>query len=99
MVQINWTLQSKEDLKKIADYIAKDSEKYAKLQVFRIINKTQILKEHMYIGRIVQEINNNVIRELIEGRYRIIYKIVSKSQIDILTIYHTSRDLRKLKIT
>lgn len=93
MVQINWTLQSKTDLKQIADYISLNSKRYAKLQVLKIKNKTNILKTHILIGKIVREIEDEKIRELIEGRYRIIYKIISKSQIDILTIHHTARDL------
>ncbi len=98
MVRINWTLQSKSDLKQIADYISLNSKRYAKLQVLRIKNKTHILRTHILIGKVVREIENENIRELIEGRYRIIYKIISKSQIDILTIHHTARDLTKRKI-
>ena len=86
MVQINWTYQAKEDLKNIADYISYDSKYYAKLQVIKLRNRTKILKEQVYIGRIVPEINHKNIRELIEGNYRIVYKIVSKRQVDILTI-------------
>ncbi len=93
MVRINWTLQAKCDLKNIADYISNDSVRYAKLQVVKIRTKTTILKSHDKIGKIVPEIDKQNIRELIEGNYRIIYKIVSENQIDILTIHHASRDL------
>ena len=55
MVQINWTTQAKEDLKSIADYIAIDSVKYAKLQIIRLKSRTQILKSHLGAGRIVPE--------------------------------------------
>lgn len=96
MVRINWTFQSQSDLKQIADYISKNSKKYAKLHILRIKNRIQILKSHKLIGKVVCEIGNENIRELIEGRYRIIYKIVSNSQVDILTIYHSSRDLSKI---
>jgi addiction module RelE/StbE family toxin len=93
MVRINWTLQAKSDLKSIAVYISNDSKRYAKLQVVKIRTKTNILKSHVKIGKIVSEIDNQNIRELIEGNYRIIYKIVSEKQIDILTIHHSARDL------
>jgi len=48
----------------------------------------------------VTEISRENIRELIEGNYRIIYKIVAEDQIDILTIHHPARDLtgRKRRI-
>ena len=98
MVRINWTFQAKADLKDIAEYISRNSKKYAKLQVIKIRNHTQILKFHIYIGKIVREIEENNIRELIEGNYRIIYKVVSKTQIDILIIHHSARDLTSRKI-
>jgi len=98
MVRINWTFQSKLDLKQIADYISQDSKKYAKFQILKIKSRTHILKTNMLIGKVVREIENEDIRELIEGRYRIIYKVISKFRIDILTIHHTSRDMTKRKI-
>jgi len=93
MVQINWTYQARDDLKLIADYIANDSKRYARLQVERIKTRTRILKTQPETGKIVPEINKIDIRELVLGNYRIIYKIVSQKQIDILTIYHSARDL------
>ncbi len=98
MVRINWTLRARDDLKNIADYISKDSVVYAKRQVVKIRKRTTILKTQSRIGKIVPEIENPDIRELIEGNYRIIYKIVSKDRIDILTIHHCARDLTKRKI-
>ena len=98
MVRINWTIQAKEDLKSISKFISRDSIRYAKLQVLRIKQRPRILKSQIYLGKIVPEIEKQNIRELIEGRYRIIYKIVSLNQIDILTVHHSARDLTKRKI-
>jgi toxin ParE1/3/4 len=98
MVRINWTFQAKDDLKDIAEYISKDSKRYAKLQITRLKTRTRILKTQTRSGKIVSEINRENIRELIEGSYRIIYKIVEDNQIDILTIHHSARDLTRRKI-
>lgn len=98
MVRINWTFQAKDDLKAIAEYISKDSKRYAKLQVVRLKNRTKILKTQVRSGKIVPEISRENIRELIEGSYRIIYKIVEDNKIDILTIHHSARDLTRRKI-
>lgn len=98
MVQINWTLQAKCDLKAIAEFISKDSQQYGKRQVIQLKNRTRILKTQIHSGKIVNEICQENIRELIEGSYRIIYKIVDDKQIDILTIHHSSRDLGRRKI-
>lgn len=98
MVRLNWTFQAKDDLKAIAEYISRDSKRYAKLQVIRLKNRTRILKTNVCSGKIVPEINQENIRELIEGNYRIIYKIVQDSRLDILTIHHSARDLTRRKV-
>jgi toxin ParE1/3/4 len=98
MVQINWTLQAKDDLKSIAEFIARDSVRYAKLQVVKIKSRTAVLKSHPQAGKVVMEMSDKRIRELIEGNYRIIYKIISKNCVDILTVHHSARDLTKREI-
>lgn len=98
MVQINWTFQAKNDLQDIAGYISKDSKRYARLQIIRITTRTKILKSQIYSGKIVEEIGQQDIRELIEGNYRIIYKIINPGRADILTIHHSARDLHRRKI-
>lgn len=93
MVRINWTLQAVLDLKDILDYISRDSKAFAKIQVIKIRNRTKILSLQPYSGKIVPETGNNNLRELIQGNYRIIYKISENDLIDILTIHHSARDL------
>ena len=91
MVRLNWTNQAVEDLNDIAEYIAKDSIKYSKIQILRIRERARLLKNNPLLGRVVPEINQNNIRELIFKNYRIIYKIVDELRVDILFIYHSSR--------
>jgi addiction module RelE/StbE family toxin len=95
MVQIVWLKDAKVDLKEIYDYISLDSKRYARLQVERIRNSTKILKTEPEIGKIVNEINQSEIREIIEGNYRIIYRINSLKIIHILMVHHSARDLRR----
>jgi plasmid stabilization system protein ParE len=68
MVQINWTNQAIQDLKDIGEYIAKDSEHCAKLQVVKIKARVQILKSHPQIGFPVAEYNNKHVRQLLQGK-------------------------------
>lgn len=96
MAQIDWSKLAKEDLQEIYDYISNDSERYALRMVDRIVERTETLREHPISGRIVPEFENENLRELIEGNYRIIYYIVSKEQISIVRVYHGAR-LLKLK--
>ena len=92
MVQLNWTLLARNDLKAIFEYISKDSKKYAKLEILKIKSRTQVLKEQPLIGKEVIESGNIDVHELVEENYRIIYKMVDNDRIDILTIHHCSRN-------
>lgn len=94
MVKLIWTDQAIDDLGDIGDYIAENSERYAKLTIQKIYDRTDILKSFPQAGRIVPEKNEENVRELIEGSYRIIYEIVSENLIYILTVYHSARDLK-----
>jgi plasmid stabilization system protein ParE len=78
-----WSLPAKKDLEQIFDYIAQDSKYYAKNVANKIIEKTE--------GRVVPEIDDPNIRELIVYSYRLIYEI-SPERIEILAIIHGRRD-------
>ena len=98
MVEVRWTVQSLEDIENIAKYISKDSIRYAEVQVEDFFDSVILLEKFPKAGRIVPEVNDKDLRELIVGFYRIIYGILSENRIDILTVYHTSRKLGKEKI-
>lgn len=95
MVQIKWTNLAVFDLKEIYEYIARDSKKYAQLQVMKIKARTNILKKNPLDGKVNPELSNPDFRELVEGSYRIIYKVVSPERVDILTVHHSARDLTR----
>ena len=86
MVKIIWTNCALNDLEDIAEYIARDSEKYAKVTIEGILQETKLLEKQPLIGRIVPEINNEKIREVIKGNFRIIYEY-DKPKVNILTIH------------
>jgi plasmid stabilization system protein ParE len=77
MVEIIWTNTAIVDLNNIGEYIAKDSPRFASLTVEKLFKKSVVLAKHPNLGRMVPEKNNESIRELIEGSYRIIYQIIS----------------------
>ncbi len=94
MVKIIWAKRSLIDIEDIAEYISKDSIKYAKITIEGIIKEAARLEENPLIGRIVPEINDEKFRELIKGNYRIIYQH-DEQKVNILTVHHSARDLRK----
>ncbi len=95
MVRIKWLTSSKQDLKEIYEYISLDSKQYAKLQIDRIFSKTQLIKKQIYIGKEVEEFQDSSIKEIVEGNYRIIYRIINPNEIHILMVHHGARDLKR----
>ncbi len=98
MVQVKWTIQAKSDLRSIFDYISIDSAKYAQRQIQGIIRSTTSIRDNSKIGRIVPELKNPKVREVIVSKYRIIYHLKNEHRIDILTVHHSSKDFPDLLI-
>ena len=98
MVSIVWTELSVLDLKEIFDFIATDSNRYAAITIDKIFHRVQSIAASPYIGRVVPEIDEKTIREVIVGSYRIIYKIKNDHQVDILRVYHSARLLARGKL-
>ena len=83
-----WSILAKEDLKQIYKFIKNDSKYYAIKVSQEFIEKSKGLIEFSKMGRIVPEIDNPDIRELIVYSYRLIYQI-SPDRIEILAIIHS----------
>ncbi|WP_066833652.1 type II toxin-antitoxin system RelE/ParE family toxin [Rufibacter ruber] len=97
MVTVAWTDQSIADINTIAEYIAANSPKFASVTVNKFFSRVRALEKQPRMGRVVPELNNEAVRELIEGNYRIIYQLVSEQQVEILTVHHSARQLYNLK--
>lgn len=66
---VKWTKPAKNDLKQIQDYIARDSKFYAQKVSQDIIDKSEKLRIFPEIGRVVPEIGDPNVRELIEHKF------------------------------
>ncbi|OFX46393.1 MAG: hypothetical protein A2046_13790 [Bacteroidetes bacterium GWA2_30_7] len=91
MVKVVWTDSAIQDLNDIGEYIAKDSEKYAQITIDKLFGSTDILETHPFAGKIIKEFENESIRELIRGNYRVVYQIINEKRIDILTVHNCAR--------
>ena len=83
-----------DQVRDIAAYIALDKPSVAVQWAEEIFNSVKRLSDFPESGRVVPEIQINEIREIVQGNYRVIYKVKSK-EVLILTVksYH-----QKLKI-
>jgi len=95
-MQILWTHNGLQDIKKVKNYIQNEASSQVAVKfVEELIKKTEILKEFPQSGRIVPEFGLPFIRELIEKRYRIVYR-VSQGKVEILTIFQGKKLLPKI---
>jgi len=90
MAEIEWSSKAENDLNEIIDYIAQDSLEYALSFYEQVREKVENLIQFPRMGRIVPELDEPNIRELILRNYRIIYRILEK-EIQIVRLFHGSR--------
>jgi len=88
--RIYWTLQAKQDLLEIREYISRDAPLTAKAFVRRLRNSLDRLKTFSQSGQVVPELGDPNVREVLRGSYRVIYRI-GASRVDILTVFHSAR--------
>ncbi len=93
MTQLIWTRKAIEDIQSIRQFIAQDSPHYAQLVTQRLIAAVERLPALPQSGRIVPEINDSTVREVIQGSYRIVYRLI-REEIHIVTVHHAARLLR-----
>ncbi len=86
-MRVLWSPLAIDRVAEIAEYIAADNHGAAENWVNMVFEKVEELKKFPEIGRIVPEINNKSIRELIYGNYRIIYRTEEK-RLSVLTVRH-----------
>lgn len=93
--KVVWAEEAVNDLESLAAYISRDSAAYAASFIQEIIDAGKTLSEFSARGRVVPELNDLSIRELLVRDYRIIYH-KEKRRVVILALVHGSRDLSRL---
>jgi len=92
-MKVIWTREALEKLTDIEEFISRDSPFRAENFINYLIEQSELLSKNPQIGRMVQEILNPDIRELIVKKYRIVYRI-KKAKIEILTVFEGHRLLK-----
>jgi toxin ParE1/3/4 len=94
MAVLIWAPQAADDVDAICEFIARDSEVYARDFAERVNGAVELLRDFPLAGRQVPEFTDPALRELLHGRYRIIYEVV-RDAVHILAIHHGARLLRE----
>lgn len=92
---IDWSPQALEDLELIAEYIARDSDFYARAVVQALVESGRSLDSLPNRGRIVPEFGDPCIRERLIYSYRLIYRIEAE-RILIVAVIHGQRLLTNM---
>lgn len=92
-MKVLWTDSAVSQLQAIHDYLAQTSPDYALRIVDRLTRRSIQIAAFPNSGRMVPECGRKEIREVIEGRYRIIY-LIDVTQVQVLAVIHDARDLR-----
>ncbi|MBI2604557.1 MAG: type II toxin-antitoxin system RelE/ParE family toxin [Deltaproteobacteria bacterium] len=93
-MKVVWTPLAIERLQEIDAYISENAPTAAANFIELLFSRADSLAEFPYSGRIVPEFNREDYRELIEGNYRIIYRI-KVNVIEIETVFEARRLLPK----
>jgi len=93
VTRIVWAPQAIEDVEAIRTYVARDSPHYADLVVERIVAAVALLESSPRSGRVVPEVGDESLREVIHGNYRIVYRL-RHDIIEIATVFHGARLFR-----
>ncbi|HWR59023.1 MAG TPA: type II toxin-antitoxin system RelE/ParE family toxin [Thermodesulfovibrionales bacterium] len=91
---VEWSRPAKLDLRQIHDYIARDSKFYAQKVSTEIVEKSEKLNSFPEVGRIVPEVGDPNIRELLIYSYRLIYEVFS-NRVEVLALIHGKRNFIK----
>ena len=97
MVQIKWTKRALNDLWEIYEFIARDSPRYAQIQVEKIQKAVSNLAVFPSLGRQVPEFPHLPYREVLVGNYRVIYREEEKRrQVLVMSVVHGRQLLEEL---
>ena len=92
-MKVVWTKEALERLTEIEEFISQDSPQRAVRFIDYLVEQGESLSQNPNIGRVVPEISNPEIREIIAKKYRIVYRL-KKNKIEIITVFEGHRLLR-----
>lgn len=92
MAELIWTPRAYADLESLGAYHAQQASGYAEVLVRKLMRAAERLEVFPESGRVVPEIGDGSLREVIHRNYRIIYiHLPEEDRVEVLTVFHSSR--------
>ena len=95
MIELLWSPRSVADLEEIRAFIDVDSPAWADLTVRRLVAAVERLREFPDSGRMVPERQLPDLREIVSGKYRIVYRR-KPDLVEIATVFRGSREFPEI---
>jgi toxin ParE1/3/4 len=92
--RVVWTEQAQAALDEILTYVSQDSPQAARALLQKALDAAESLSTLSERGRVVPELQDESVRELLVRRYRMLYEVRSQ-EVYILAILHGARDFAK----
>jgi len=97
--KIIWSPPALDDLKEIVRYIRRDDPQAARRFGEKLIAKAESLSTLPERGRVLAKFRDPHIREIIQGPYRIAYRIAADpARVEIARIWHGARSEENLTL-
>lgn len=90
--RVVWSPEAIEDVEAIAEYIAKDSQHYARAVVLKLLEAARDIRDYPKAGRVVPELADDAVRERFVYSYRLIYEVRERDVL-IVAVIHGKRQL------
>jgi toxin ParE1/3/4 len=94
-MKLVWSRRATCDLEQIGIFISLDAPERARVFIQSLIERGKQAAQFPNAGRVVPEFQDENVRELIEGNYRIVYEIFSNKTVVILTVFEGHRLIKK----
>ena len=93
MARVIWAPQALADLEAIGDFIAREAPRYAQMLTDGAFDVVERLEVFPRSGRVVPEIGDEAMREVLYRGYRILYLVSGaegSEEVKVLTVFHSS---------
>jgi toxin ParE1/3/4 len=89
-VRVIWSTTGKAHLQNIYAYLEVHSPNYARRTIDRLVLAADLLGDFPEMGRVVPELDDSGMREVVASPYRIIYQ-VQNGYIEIIAVAHSAQ--------
>lgn len=95
--KVVWTPLARDDLHEVVSYIARDNAAAAFRVGEQILSSVETLESMPKMGRMVPERDDETIREIMRGNYRVVYRVrEDRRTVEVWRIWHGARGTPRL---